>query len=721
ADEGAATAMDSAGNVWIAGTLTNEAKNTDIYVAKYAAADGSLLWEKTFRGADGATDTGHDGIGGYQQASPYQGGDFRRGAIALTPDGGVVITGYITKSDKKMDAVTVKYDASGNLAWSGTFNGTLGGSDYGQSVAVDASGNVFVSGASVNSTIDAMILKYDGATGVRVWDKTYDGGKPDAAVAIKIDSEGNPVISGYSQQATFDFMTARYASADGSLIWMDLLDGPASSSDMAWDFALTDGKRPIVTGTSYPQNGIYDGYTFTYNCPCSTDPVAWAQRYEGPAGKLDQFLSIGTDMFGNPVVTGYSQNANGTLDTQTIKYAAADGSILWQKRYNGPADSNDVPRQILVDPAGNIFISGYTTTSGGATGSWVTRYVATEPASVTAQVITFLQPPPQGVADTLTLTATASSGLPVQYEVVSGPAEVSGNAVTFTGTGSVTLRASQPGDGTYDAATPVERTFSVGISRQVIVFTLPATATADTPIELNGMASSGLPITYTIVSGPATLDGETLVFTGAGTVVVRASQAGNSLFTAAQSVEQTITATKGSQSIAFTLPTTALATDTIPLSGSISSREEITYTVVSGPGVITGSTLSFTGAGAVSVRAAQSGSSVFDAATSVTRTVTVKKAPQTITFTLGSTANITQTATVAATASSGLPVTYSVGGPAVLSGSTLSFTGPGTVTVRANQAGNAVYNAAPVVTKVMTVVLLKPVLADLTLPEVYVG
>jgi|GEM_PF-2914107 len=64
-------------------------------------------------------------------------------------------------------------------------------------------------------------------------------------------------------------------------------------------------------------------------------------------------------------------------------------------------------------------------------------------------------------ASPITLVATASSGLPVSFSVVSGPATVSGDQLTLTGTGTVTVRASQAGDATYAAATPVEHSFVV--------------------------------------------------------------------------------------------------------------------------------------------------------------------------------------------------------------------------------------------------------------------
>jgi hypothetical protein len=60
-----------------------------------------------------------------------------------------------------------------------------------------------------------------------------------------------------------------------------------------------------------------------------------------------------------------------------------------------------------------------------------------------------------------TVGATASSGLPVSFSIVSGPATIAGNTVTLTGAGSVTVRASQPGDANWNAATSVNQSFSV--------------------------------------------------------------------------------------------------------------------------------------------------------------------------------------------------------------------------------------------------------------------
>lgn len=77
-----------------------------------------------------------------------------------------------------------------------------------------------------------------------------------------------------------------------------------------------------------------------------------------------------------------------------------------------------------------------------------------------AQAITFDAPATQNVGASFPLVATASSGLPITFTVVSGPATFSGGTLTITGPGIVTLEASQPGDGFYLAAPPVTRALS---------------------------------------------------------------------------------------------------------------------------------------------------------------------------------------------------------------------------------------------------------------------
>ncbi len=338
-----------------------------------------------------------------------------------------------------------------------------------------------------------------------------------------------------------------------------------------------------------------------------------------------------------------------------------------------------------------------------ATSSTITHAISIVKMS---QTITFNQPAAQTYGTPLTLGATASSGLGVTYSIVSGPATVSGSTVTFTGTGNVTVRASQAGDGTYNAAADVDRTFAVNPASQTITFNQPATQTYGTPLTLSATASSGLAVTYGIISGPATVSGSTVTFTGAGSVTVRASQAGNANYSAATDVDRTFTVNTASQTITFTQPANkTYGNSPFTLSATASSGLTVSFSIMSGPATVSGSTLTITGAGTVVVRASQAGNGSYGAAANVDRTFTVSKASQTITFTQPANKTYGNSPfALSASASSGLAITFSiVSGPATVSGSTLTITGAGTVVVRAAQAGNSNYNAATNADRTFTV------------------
>lgn len=135
------------------------------------------------------------------------------------------------------------------------------------------------------------------------------------------------------------------------------------------------------------------------------------------------------------------------------------------------------------------------------------------------------------------------SGLPVTLTVVSGPATVSGLTITLTGSGVVTIKATHPGNDQYPAS-EVQRSFNVVKATQTITFESVSTkTTTDAPFELKATSSSGLPITFTVVSGPATISGNTLSLLGTpGDVTVNASQSGNNIYEP-KTVDQTFEVT----------------------------------------------------------------------------------------------------------------------------------------------------------------------------------
>lgn len=303
------------------------------------------------------------------------------------------------------------------------------------------------------------------------------------------------------------------------------------------------------------------------------------------------------------------------------------------------------------------------------------------------------------------LTASASSGLPVSYTVTTGANLVSidGNKVSILGAGSVTIRALQSGDDTYNPATPVSRSFTIAKANQNINITaISDKKTTDDPFDVQATVSSGLPLGYA-VSGPASISGKTITLSGnAGTVTVTVSQAGNANYNAAEastSFEVMDATVKSNQTITFAeIPDKTFGDAAFNLSASADSNLDVVFEVVDGESFVSlsGISVSILGAGSVSIKASQAGNDEYWEATPVTRTFEINKASQAIT--IEEIADKETTAApfqITASVNSGLPLSYAVEGPASISGTTVTLSGTtGTVTITVSQAGNQNYLAA---------------------------
>ena len=179
-----------------------------------------------------------------------------------------------------------------------------------------------------------------------------------------------------------------------------------------------------------------------------------------------------------------------------------------------------------------------------------------------------------------TVAATSNSTGAFTYSVVNGPAIVSGATVTLTGAGTIVLRATEAAAGQYGAGT-ADAAFQVNRAAQTITFTPPPSPIPynNPPILLRATASSGLPVTFSILSGPAQVSGNVLTVTGGGVVVVAADQAGNTYYLPAPQVRQTIVVTFGPA--AATLAAT-------PTSVFLTNPVQLTAVVTGGGGSPTG-------------------------------------------------------------------------------------------------------------------------------------
>ncbi len=332
-------------------------------------------------------------------------------------------------------------------------------------------------------------------------------------------------------------------------------------------------------------------------------------------------------------------------------------------------------------------------------------------AALKSQTITFNAIAAQTVGTSLTLTATASSGLAVTYTVVpNGNCSVSGNLVTFLNAGNCGVIAAQAGNSTYAAATSVGQIIVVNNpTAQTITFPTIAAQTVGATVALGATASSGLAVSYaSSTTSVCTVSGSTASMVAAGTCTITASQAGNSTFAAATSVSQsfTVNASLKSQTITFPTIATQTAGSTVTLGATASSGLAVSYaSSTTSVCTVSGGTATLVASGTCTIVASQAGSSAYAAAASVTQSFTVNGESQTITFNAIAAQTVGTSLTVSATASSGLPVSFSIvqNGNCSISGAVVTFLNTGNCGVIASQAGNGTYAAAPAVGQVIVV------------------
>jgi hypothetical protein len=257
-------------------------------------------------------------------------------AIAVDSSGNVYVTGWTYDRGSCYDYVTAKYDSGGKQLWVARYNGP--GNDYDIAIAidVDASGNVYVTGGSygIGTYYDYATVKYD-TDGNQLWEKRYNGpgNERDIATAIAVDASGNVYVTGKSRasEIDWDYATVKY-DTDGNQLWVKRYSGPGNSNDTASAIAIDVSGNVYVTGVSVGSGTDDDYATVKYN---ANGDELWVARYNGPGNGADEASAIAVDSSGNIYVTGESCGVETDSDYATVKYDP-NGDELWVARYNGP-------------------------------------------------------------------------------------------------------------------------------------------------------------------------------------------------------------------------------------------------------------------------------------------------------------------------------------------------------------------------------------------------
>jgi len=345
-DEAMAVDVDQQGNVYVTGTSIGLGGDSDYATIKYGAG-GIEQWvarygEHTNDDSDYAND------------------------LVVDQAGNVYVTGSSSSPESFVDYATVKYNTNGVEQWVDRYNGPYNNLDIAYAIVLDDAGNVYVTGESRSSGAfsfasgDYATVKYNTA-GVRQWVARYNGpiNGYDQAISLAVDASGNVYVAGWSETGMNDndFTTLKY-NLTGAQQWARRYDGPGNSEDLVQDIAVDAAGNVYIAGISEGRGTQADYLTVKYS---SEGLLQWAARYDGPANGWDYVLAIKVDQAGNVYITGESDGAGTGRDFATIKYSAS-GVQQWVARYNSNNDSYGGPRAMEVDRLGNVYVTGSSST-----------------------------------------------------------------------------------------------------------------------------------------------------------------------------------------------------------------------------------------------------------------------------------------------------------------------------------------------------------------------
>jgi hypothetical protein len=342
-----AIAIDQSGNVYVTGWSYGSGTGYDYATIKYYSnGDIAPGWPQRYTGSG---DPPYD----YDYASD----------IAVDSSGNVYVTGHIYNNGAYYDCASIKYYPNGDTAWVRLYNGPGNGNDFGIAIAVDGSGNVYVTGTSEGSGtgFDYVTIKYD-PNGDTDWMRRYTGPEEeglDRANAIVLDDSGNVYVAGESHGGwtSYDYTTIKYYP-NGDTAWVRRYNGPGNDSDFVYAIVVDSYHNVYVIGESKGGWTSWDYTTIKYG---SSGNERWASRYNGPGNGHDRAYDIALDSSSNIYVTGYSYGGSVTDDDYaTIKYDSL-GNQRWVKRYDGPGHSTDWAYAIAVDDSANVYVTGKST------------------------------------------------------------------------------------------------------------------------------------------------------------------------------------------------------------------------------------------------------------------------------------------------------------------------------------------------------------------------
>ena len=263
--------------------------------------------------------------------------------------------------------------------------GTAGGA---YAVTVDGNGNVYVAGAtkgalggSNGGTSDAFVRKFD-AKGLTLWSKQFGTSADDQATGVAVDATGNVYVTGATSGALEGANAGssdgflRKLDASGTTLWTRQFGtlGPESPKSLVVD----SSGNAYIAGSTYPTGGQGSGDPFVRKFDPSGATV-WAKQFGG--ADEDEASAVAVDGSGNVYVGGYTfdlipASSQGQRDA-FVRKLDSTGSALWTRQFG--TSENDFVYAARVDSDGNLYVGGSTgallgSPSAGADDAFVRKF-----------------------------------------------------------------------------------------------------------------------------------------------------------------------------------------------------------------------------------------------------------------------------------------------------------------------------------------------------------
>lgn len=428
--------VDGSGNVYVTGSAYTAASGYDIVTRKYDNA-GTVLWTQVFNGSGNGLDEASamtlDASGNvYVCGTAFRGGSnydyttikynnsgvqqwqiyYDAGAslyddasdIAVDASGNVFVTGSGQVAANNTNFRTVKYNSAGAQQWVANFSSTGNNIDQGRVILVDGAGDVYVAGNAFNTgeNLNYRVIKYNTA-GAQVWTMQHNQSAVnsyDYPTAMVLAPSGTIYVTGYTYNGagSDDDILTISVSSGGVLQNNVVFNGTASNTDIANAIKLDASGNVYVVGRVKNTGTAEDFFAIKYNASLSQQ---WNVSLNGSGANYDEATDLAFDNFGNLYVTGYSYLTSSNNDFFTAKFNPTSGAVVWTTRFNGTANNSDQGRKIDVDATGNVYISGDSRGSGTASDYSTIKY---------CQHITDAGPDQQiCVGETAQLSATGGS------------------------------------------------------------------------------------------------------------------------------------------------------------------------------------------------------------------------------------------------------------------------------------------------------------------------